>query len=102
MIWTYFFVPETNGSESNLCLHFFWFIEALPHIFSHDISETYRLCLFVGGSQESKADWESKGTLEQMDHVFKDSVSEEDESRRRAIEAEIVAGINGSGAGQKT
>ena len=71
-------------------------------IFLAMISETYRLGLFVGGFQESRANWESKGTLEQMDHVFKDSVSEEDESRRRAIEAEIVAGIDASGAGQKT
>lgn len=65
-------------------------------------SETYILGLFVGRSRESRANWESEGTLEQMDHVFKDSVSEKDESRRRAIEAEIVAGINASGGGQKT
>ena len=30
-------------------------------------------------------------TLEQMDHVFKDSVTEEDDNRRKAIESELVA-----------
>jgi hypothetical protein len=30
-------------------------------------------------------------TLEQMDHVFQDSISEEDERRRRAIENELIA-----------
>ncbi|KAL8688556.1 MAG: hypothetical protein Q9218_005564 [Villophora microphyllina] len=35
---------------------------------------------------------ETRGrTLEQMDHVFKDIDSEEEEARRRAIEAEIIA-----------
>lgn len=29
-----------------------------------------------------------------MDHVFKDSVSEQDEARRRTIEIEIIAGSN--------
>ena len=32
-----------------------------------------------------------------MDHVFKDSVSEKDESKRRAIENQIIAQINASG-----
>lgn len=36
-------------------------------------------------------------TLEQMDHVFKDSISEEDEARRRAIERDVVAGSHASG-----
>ncbi|MCJ1362720.1 hypothetical protein MMC16_001826 [Acarospora aff. strigata] len=43
LVWTFFFVPETNGR-----------------------------------------------TLEQMDHVFKDSVSEQEEARRKAIESEIM------------
>ena len=30
-------------------------------------------------------------TLEQMDHVFKDSVTEEDDNRRKAIENELLA-----------
>ena len=35
---------------------------------------------------------ETRGrTLEQMDHVFKDINSEEEEARRHAIEAEIIA-----------
>ena len=55
MIWTFFFVPETNGR-----------------------------------------------TLEQMDYVFGDSVSEQDEARRRAIECEIIAGINASGGEQQS
>lgn len=41
-------------------------------------------------------------TLEQMDHVFGDSVSEQDEARRRAIEGEIMAGINASSGEEKS
>jgi len=43
LVWTFLFVPETNGR-----------------------------------------------TLEQMDHVFKDIVSEQEEARRKAIETEIM------------
>lgn len=35
---------------------------------------------------------ETRGrTLEQMDHIFKDADSQEEEARRHAIEAEIIA-----------
>lgn len=38
---------------------------------------------------------ETKGrTLEAMDHVFKDIVSEQEEARRRAIKSEIIGGAN--------
>ena len=38
---------------------------------------------------------ETRGrTLEQMDHVFNDINSEEEEARRRAIESEIIAGLH--------
>lgn len=30
------------------------------------------------------------GTLEAMDHVFKDTVSEEEEAQRRAIESALI------------
>ena len=30
-------------------------------------------------------------TLEQMDHVFKDIKSEQEESRRKAIESEVIS-----------
>lgn len=39
---------------------------------------------------------ETKGrTLEQMDHVFGDSIGEEEDARRKAIESDIMAGRDG-------
>ena len=62
LIWTFHFVPETRGSMDSV----------------HFADQT--MCLTI-----------SLGTLEAMDHVFKDIISEQEEARRKAIESELMS-----------